>query len=172
VTADWLSDRSGAEVRFKLENVQRTGSFKVRGATHALLCLPSDRRARGVVAASSGNHGLGLAAAARRLDVPALVFVPETTPAEKRAAIADQGAEVRVHGADCVDTEAHARRFAATDGRHYVSPYNDADVIAGQGTVAVELLEQWRDVQRLYVAVGHGGQDQRQTNQQRKRRQQ
>lgn len=137
--------------------MQRTGSFKVRGATHALLCLPSDRRARGVVAASSGNHGLGLAAAARRLDVPALVFVPETTPAEKRAAIADKGAEVRVHGADCVDTEAHARQFAAADGRHYVSPYNDADVIAGQGTIAVELLEQWRDVQRLYVAVGGGG---------------
>lgn len=157
VPSPWLSAAVGGEVRLKLENVQHTGSFKLRGATHALLRLAADARQRGVVAASSGNHGLGLAAAAQRLGVAATVFVPTTTPAAKRAAIAAFGAEVLVHGDDCVDTEAHARAVAAATGRHYVSPYNDAEVVAGQGTVGVELLAQWPGVERLYIALGGGG---------------
>lgn len=157
VSASWLSRRLGIDVRLKLENVQRTGSFKLRGATNALLQLPAAVAARGVVAASSGNHGLGLAAAAARLAVPATVYVPSSTPAEKRAAIADQGAEVLVHGDDCVDTEREARAVATRSGRSYVSPYNDAAVVAGQGTVAVELLAQWPEVDTLYVALGGGG---------------
>lgn len=157
VPSPWQSERVGAEVRWKLENVQHTGSFKVRGASHALACLSESARRLGVVAASSGNHGLGLAYAASRSGTPVTVFVPETTPAGKREAIARSGADVRVHGEDCVETEAHARRFARENGLHYVSPYNDPDVIAGQGTVMVEMLEQWPEVETVYVALGGGG---------------
>lgn len=157
VPCPWMSDELGAEVRWKLENVQHTGSFKLRGATHALLRMPAEQRARGVVAASSGNHGLGLAAACQRLGVRAQVFVPSTTPADKRRAIERFGAEVQVHGDDCVVTEGHARSYASAQGRVYVSPYNDAEVVAGQGTVMVELLQQWPEVDAVYVAVGGGG---------------
>lgn len=157
VPSPWLSAATGIEVRCKLENVQATGSFKLRGATHALLSLQPEVRARGVVAASSGNHGLAVATAARRLGVKALVFVPSTTPPEKRATIAAAGADVVVHGSDCVDTERHARSVAGASGRAYLSPYNDAAVIAGQGTVAVELLQQWPEVDTVYVALGGGG---------------
>jgi threonine dehydratase len=157
VPADWLSRLTGADVRLKLENVQHTGSFKLRGACNALLAMPAERRARGVVAASSGNHGLGLAAAVKMLGARVTVFVPSATPAAKRDAIAAAGAEVLVHGDDCVITEQHARAVAEASGRSYVSPYNDADVIAGQGTVAVEVLEQWPEVEVVYVAVGGGG---------------
>jgi threonine dehydratase len=157
VPSAWLSAATGAEVRLKLENVQHTGSFKLRGATHALLRLPPAMRSGGVVAASSGNHGLGLAAAAQKLGVPATVYVPSTTPVQKREAIARMGATVLVHGDDCVVTEQHARAVGSSTGRHYVSPYNDADVIAGQGTVAVELIEQWPEVEVVYVALGGGG---------------
>jgi len=157
VGSPWLGKALGADVRLKLENVQDTGSFKLRGATNALLRQPPDRLQRGVVAASSGNHGLGVATAAQRLQVPATVFVPNGALPQKVAAIADCGAEVLRFGDDCVDTERHARRIAAASGRHYVSPYNDPDVIAGQGSVAVELLAQWPEVEVVYVAVGGGG---------------
>ncbi len=157
VGASWLSRELGADVRLKLENVQTTGSFKLRGAVNALLQLPPERRARGVVAASSGNHGLAVATAAKSLQVPATVFVPTTTPAEKQAAIAAAGASVQVHGDDCVVTEQHAREVAQASNRPYLSPYNDAAVVAGQGTVAVELLQQWPEVDTIYVALGGGG---------------
>lgn len=157
VPLDRLSRETGADVRGKLENVQVTGSFKLRGACHALLSLPAEQRARGVVAASSGNHGLGVAAAAAGLGVAATVYVPSTAPAAKRAAIAALGAELHGYGDDCVDTERHARAVAAATGRTYLSPYNDAAVIAGQGTVAVELLADWPDVEVVYTALGGGG---------------
>lgn len=157
VASPWLSAATGRDVRCKLENEQTTGSFKLRGAVHALLAMPAGERQAGVVAASSGNHGLALATAGRRLGVPVTVYVPTTTPADKQARIAAAGAEVRVHGADCVLAEAEARAVAAATGRRYVSPYNDADVIAGQGTVMVELLAQWPEVETVYVAVGGGG---------------
>jgi len=157
VQAPWLSAATGGEVRLKLENVQVTGSFKARGALNRMLCLLPAERARGVVAASSGNHGLGVANAARLLGCRALVFVPETTPVQKRAAIAGLGADVTVFGPDCVDTEVHARAVAAQSGRCYVSPYNDPLVAAGQGTVAEELLRQWPEVEVVYVAMGGGG---------------
>jgi len=157
VTCGWLSRHSGADVRLKLENLQSTGSFKLRGATHALLRLSPQQRARGIVAASSGNHGLGIAAAAAAVGVSAKVLVPNTTPEAKRQAIAALGAEVAVFGDDCMATELEARRDAVATGRAYISPYNDAEVMAGQGTVAVELLAQWPEVEVVYVAVGGGG---------------
>lgn len=155
-SAHW-SAVAGAEVRLKLENLQRTGSFKVRGASHALSRLTAEQQRRGVVAASSGNHGLGLAVAAREFGIAATVYVPTTTPADKVARIASAGAEVVVVGDDCVDTEAAARRAADASGACYVSPYNDLAVVAGQATVARELLRQWPDVEVVYVALGGGG---------------
>lgn len=157
VRSPWWSSACGRDVRLKLENVQATGSFKLRGATNAMLRLDAAERARGVVAASSGNHGLGIAAAAKALGVAATVYVPTTTPAEKRAAIAAYGVEVVVHGDDCVFAEQRAREVGTVSGRRYVSPYNDADVLAGQGTIAVELLQQWPEVETIYVAMGGGG---------------
>lgn len=157
VTCPWLSNELGAEVRWKLENVQHTGSFKLRGASNALQNLSEAQRERGVVTASSGNHGLGLAAAARDLNVPVTVFVPNTTPAQKRAAIVGYGAEVVVHGDDCVLSEQRAREVAQETGKTYVSPYNDARVLAGQGTVAAELWQQWPECEVVYVALGGGG---------------
>ena len=157
VPAPWLAAQVGTEVLLKLENVQLTGSFKVRGATNKLLQLIPAERQAGVVAASSGNHGRGLAHAARALGVAAEVFVPNATPADKQAAIAALGASVRPFGADCVDTEAHARAVATASGRVYVSPYNDVEVIAGQGTVAVELLRQDAAIEVVYIALGGGG---------------
>ncbi len=157
VAAPWLADEPGTDVRLKLESLQHTGSFKFRGATYALRSLPPAVAARGVVAASSGNHGLGTAAAARALGVPARVLVPATTPAKKRERIAAAGAQVEVFGDDCVEAEQEARRQAARSGRTYLSPYNDPVVVAGQGTVAVELLADWPAVEVLYVALGGGG---------------
>jgi len=157
VPAPWLSERTGGEVGLKLENAQVTGSFKARGAANRVLTLDPEQRRRGVVTASSGNHGLGIARAAGQFGIAATVFVPRTTPEPKRAAIAALGAVVESHGEDCVDTEAQARAFAERSGSVYISPYNDALVVAGQGTIAAELLEQWPEVERVYVAVGGGG---------------
>lgn len=153
----WLSTATGGDVRLKLENVQQTGSFKLRGATNALLGLSPERRARGVVAASSGNHGLGVATACAGLGAPALVFVPTTTPAAKVDAIVRAGAEVTRFGEGCLATEQRARAEAMATDRTYVSPYNDPAVVAGQGTVAVELAEQFPEAEVVYVAVGGGG---------------
>lgn len=152
-----LSDLSGGRVHLKLENVQLTGSFKLRGALNKLLSLPVEQRARGVVAASSGNHGAGVACAAGIAGCRALVFVPEHTPEHKVASITKHGAEVQRYGHDCVLTEEHARAFAAAEGMAYVSPYNDPAVIAGQGTIAAELERQLESMDAVFVALGGGG---------------
>jgi threonine dehydratase len=152
-----LGDVTGGEVWLKCENQQLTGSFKLRGATNCLLTLPADDRARGVVAASSGNHGIAVAHAGRALGVPVTVFVPAGASPVKTGAMRRLGAEVRVAGTDGLDTETEARRTAAEAGRPYVSPYNDPAVLAGQGTVAVELRRQLPDLEAVIVAVGGGG---------------
>lgn len=157
VPCSTMSEELSADIRWKLENVQHTGSFKLRGASNALLRLSDEQRSRGVVTASSGNHGLGLAAAANKLGMPATVFVPESTPSRKQDAIRSYGASVQVHGTDCVLTEQHARNIGEAEKLLYVSPYNDAAVIAGQGTVAPELLMDWPEVEVVYVALGGGG---------------
>jgi len=148
---------AGARVFVKLENTQVTGSFKVRGALNKLLSLPAAVRERGVVAASSGNHGAGVAFAAASVSCPALVYVPESTPPHKVQAIAAQGAEVARFGDDCVVTEAHARAFADREGMTYISPYNDPAVIAGQGTIALELERQLESFDAVFAALGGGG---------------
>ena len=152
-----LSDATGASVWLKLENLQHTGSFKLRGATNKLLTLSAADRARGVVAASSGNHGAAVAYAGKTLGVPVSVFVPQGASSVKVEAMRRAGAEVAVFGTDGLDTEVRAREVARESGRAYVSPYNDWDVVAGQGTVGVELRRQAERLDAVVVAVGGGG---------------
>jgi len=153
----YFSEVSGASVWLKLENLQLTGSFKLRGATNKLLSLSADQKAKGCVAASSGNHGAAVAHAMRELSINGLVFVPEQTSSTKIASIRRAGIEARLHGTDGLDTEMYARRYAAEHGMEYLSPYNDIDVVIGQGTCGVEISRQVPDVDAVFVAVGGGG---------------
>ncbi|HEX5400722.1 MAG TPA: serine/threonine dehydratase [Pseudonocardiaceae bacterium] len=144
---------AGRRVIFKLEHLQRTGSFKLRGALNALLAGPAPEL---VVTASGGNHGLAVACAARLLGLPAVVYVPETVPAGKARRIEAEGAKLVRHGA--VYSEAAAAAQAATGpGARYLPAYEDAAVIAGQGTVAAEVVADRPDVDTFVVAVGGGG---------------
>lgn len=158
--SDWLSAESGARVFCKLENLQHTGSFKTRGAVHKLLRLPAEKRDLGVVAASTGNHGVAVAYALSRLGATGLVFVPADANPTKLRAIERLGAKLRRIQGDPIEAEKAARRHAAASNLEYISPYNDLDVVAGQGTVGVELLEDQEESDELdavFVAVGGGG---------------
>ena len=152
-----FSQELGANVYFKLENRQTTGSFKLRGAMNRLMTLDDEQRANGCVAASSGNHGAAVACAMRTIGVKGVIFVPEQTSRVKRDAIEANGGEVVFFGTDGLDTEQHARAYAERNGMTYLSPYNDPDVIAGQGSCGVEILEQLADVDAVFIAVGGGG---------------
>jgi threonine dehydratase len=152
-----LSAVTGAEVWVKAEHLQLTGSFKVRGAFNKLLRLSRDERRQGIIAASSGNHGAAVAHAAKALGLTARIFVPETAAAGKVEKIRRAEAEVVHHGTDGLDTEIEARRRAMSSNTTYVSPYNDVDVVTGQGTVALEMVRQGPALDRVYVAVGGGG---------------
>ena len=153
----WLSDLTGSDVYLKLENYQVTGSFKVRGALNKLGTLSEQDRKSGVIAASSGNHGLGVAFGASLLDIKATVFVPIYAEPSKVAAIKALGATVFAVGDDCLKTEEAARTHAHQNNLTYISPYNDPDVIAGQGTVALELLTQLENLDAVFIALGGGG---------------
>lgn len=142
---------------FKLENLQHTGSFKARGAFSKLLALDPETRARGVIAASTGNHGAAVAFAARRLDVRGRIVVPETADPGKVAAIRGLGAQLEFHGQDGVVSEAYARRVAERDRIAYISPYNDPAVIGGQGTIGIELARQIPRADGVFIALGGGG---------------
>ena len=144
-------------VKFKLENRQRTGSFKLRGAANALSLLTPEQARLGVLTSSTGNHGLAVATAARTLGIRAEVYVSPQVSAPKLQAIRDCGAEVQVVGSNPLDAELAARATARETGRLYLSPYNDPNVIAGQGTVAVELHSQLERIDAVFVAVGGGG---------------
>jgi threonine dehydratase len=150
----------GGEVWLKCECFQEMGSFKLRGALNALLTLDERTRAHGVVTASAGNHGLGVAEAAARLGVRATVVVPANASAAKLHALrgyAGRGVELLPQGASYDEAEAHARALAASTGRHYVSPYNDPAVIAGNGTVALEALEDAPGATVFVAPVGGAG---------------
>lgn len=152
-----FSDELAAEVYFKLENYQATGSFKLRGATNKLMLLTEHERARGCVAASSGNHGAAVAFAMQKLGVRGVIFVPEQTSAAKVDKIKSYGGDVRHFGTDGLDTEQHARDYAERKGMCYLSPYNDADVVAGQGSCGIEIVEQLPTIDAAFIAVGGGG---------------
>lgn len=152
-----LSEAIGATVFLKLENLQVTGSFKLRGALNRMLTLTPAQRARGVITASTGNHGAATALAGRIAGVQPTVFVPEKAVASKVARIRRLGALVEVHGTDSGETERHARAEAGRRGAEFLSPYNDWDVMAGQGTIGAELLRQCPDLDAVVVSVGGGG---------------
>lgn len=152
-----LSQAIGGDVFLKVECRQVTGAFKERGALNALLLLDPARRARGVVTMSAGNHAQGLAYHAGRLGIPALVVMPEGTPFLKVRRTREYGAEVVLHGETFEDASAYARERAAASGAALIHPYDDFDVIAGQATATLELLEDVRELDVLLVPVGGGG---------------
>jgi len=149
----WSANRA----YLKLEHLQRTGSFKIRGASNKIALLTPEQAARGVVAASNGNHGLGVAAAARFRGVDAEVFVSSHVSKAKAQGIESKGARLRQVGDDPLSAELAARRAAEESGRVFISPYNDRDVIAGQGTIAIELHRQVSSLDAIFIAVGGGG---------------
>src|ERR1039458_7361403 len=152
-----LAGRSGATVLLKLEHLQHTGSFKFRGASNKMALLTVGQAARGVVAASNGNHGLGVAAAARTRSIAAEVFVSSSVSPAKARRIESLGARIRTAGADPLTAELAARHAAESSGRGFISPYHHLDVVAGQGTIAVELDRQAPHLDAVFVAVGGGG---------------
>lgn len=157
VHSPWLSDLASAEVRLKLESLQVTRSFKARGALNALTRLAALDPRPVVVTASAGNHGRAVAWAAERLGLRAVVFTPATAPQAKLGPIRSHGAELRPIAADYDDAERMAMEFARTTGAAFVSPYSHQDVIAGGGTVALEIREAWPEVDTIVVAIGGGG---------------
>lgn len=149
--------RLGGELSLKLEVLMPTHAFKVRGALNALLTMDPPARARGVVTASAGNHGLGVAYAAQRLGVRATVVLPTTTPEPRVRTIRDLGGEAIVTGDDWNAADEVANALVAQRGTTYLSPFDDPSVMAGQGTIALEILEQLPEVDVIVCSVGGGG---------------
>ncbi|MFP4627720.1 MAG: threonine/serine dehydratase [Halobacteriales archaeon] len=151
------STSTGAAVRLKLECLQRTGSFKVRGATNRIAALADDERRAGVVAASGGNHAQGVALAARRVGVDATIVMPVATSPGKVRATRELGARVVLHGGDYNEAAAHARELEARDGLTFVHAFEDPLVVAGQGTVGLEVRRALEAVDLVVVPIGGGG---------------
>jgi threonine dehydratase len=152
-----LSQLTGAHVYCKLDYLQRTGSFKERGARNALLQLSPPQRERGVIAASSGNHALGVAYHSALLGIPVTVVMPKFAPLVKVSNCRHLGATVVLHGADLSEARVEAEAIAARDGLTFIHPFDNERVMAGQGTMALEILEQTPDVQAIVAPVGGGG---------------
>jgi len=150
-----LSSISDSNVFLKLENFQHTGSFKLRGAMNKILNLPD--KSIGVVAASSGNHGAAVAYSLRNLKMKGLVYVPENAVPSKVKLMKKYGVEVRYSGNDCLIAESSAISYAEENNLSFVSPYNDIDVISGQGTIGVEMINQMKDLDVVFITVGGGG---------------
>jgi threonine dehydratase len=152
-----LSEIIGAEVWLKFENLQFTAAYKERGALNKLLQLTAEERARGVIAASAGNHAQAVAYHARRLGIPATIVMPESTPVVKVTQTAGFGAKVVLHGDMFDDAYAKARELALENGFVFVHPFDDPKIIAGAGTVALEMLEDAPDLDAIVVPIGGGG---------------
>ena len=155
--ARWLSARCGGEVRLKCENLQRTGSFKMRGAYTRISRLTDEERAHGVVAASAGNHAQGVALSAQLLGVKATIFMPEGAPIPKINATLGYGADVVFHGQYLHDAMVAAQAFEAETGAVLIHPYDHVDIVKGQGTCGLEILEQMPSVRTVLVPTGGGG---------------
>jgi threonine dehydratase len=152
-----LSALTGATVYLKFENLQFTAAYKERGALNRLLLLGEEARSKGVIAASAGNHAQGLAYHARRLGVPAMIVMPRTTPMIKVMQTEGHGATIVLHGEKFDDAYAHARELEKERGLIFVHPFDEADIIAGQGTVALEMLEDVPELDTLVIPIGGGG---------------
>lgn len=153
----YYSKMTGAEVFFKCENLQHTGSFKLRGALNKILSLSKNELDKGIVTASTGNHGAAVAYALRIAGASGTVYVPGNASESKLANIQKYGAEIEVFGTDSNESEKRARKVGEETGAVYVSPYNDPLVVAGQGTVGIEMHEQLPDLEAVFVSVGGGG---------------
>jgi threonine dehydratase len=152
-----LSERTGGTVRLKMEHLQRTGSFKTRGAYNAISRLADDPGVERVVAASAGNHAQGVAIAATRVGLPSTVVMPTDAPQAKVDATRGYGADVELHGAAFQDAMAHAQSLADEDGTAFVHAYDDPDIVAGQGTLGLEVYEQVPEVDTVVAPIGGGG---------------
>ena len=152
-----LSERAGVEVRLKCENLQRAGSFKIRGAMNALLQLDAGERRRGVVAFSSGNHAQGVAYAAQLLGIPATIVMPEGSVAMKVQATEGYGAKVVTAGVTSATRDTIAREIAEKNGAAVIPPFDDERIIAGAGTVGLEIVEEWPEAASIITPLGGGG---------------
>jgi threonine dehydratase len=153
----YFSELTGCNVYFKDEHLQKTGSFKVRGALHKLLSLSDEEKQAGIVAASTGNHGAATAYGLQALNIKGMIVVPENASPSKVDAIKRWGAEVIAHGDDGVVSERYARQYALDHAMTYMSPYNDADIVRGQSTLGVEMVRQLNEIDAVFVALGGGG---------------
>ena len=155
--SNYLSQLTGVEVLLKAENLQRTGAYKLRGAYHRMSKLTAAERKKGVVAASAGNHAQGVALAAKKLGIKATIFMPFGASLPKFDATKNYGADVVLSGAVFAETLHAAQEYAAKKGAIFIPPYDNVDVILGQGTVGLEILDQVPDVKNVIVAIGGGG---------------
>ena len=153
----YFSTLSSNEVYFKLENTQITGSFKIRGAFNKLLSLSQIEREKGIITASTGNHGLAVAYASNKLNIPCKIYVPNIASKIKVNKIKKLGSRVIYYGEDCLEAEKKARKDSIQEKLAFISPYNDEHVMSGQGTLAVELIEQIKKLDVVIVSVGGGG---------------
>ncbi len=155
--APYLSELSGVNVSLKKENLQATGAFKLRGAYNRIALLSKTEKASGVVAASAGNHAQGVAYSAAHFGIKAVIVMPESTPLTKVNGVKYFGAEVILHGASYDDAYAFAKAYEKQNGMVFVHPFEDDDVISGQGTIALDILEQAKKLDAILVPVGGGG---------------
>ncbi len=155
--SNYFSKKIDGDVYFKLENIQTTGSFKVRGALNKLLTLNKSKRSNGVIAASTGNHGASVAYAARELDIECTIYVPKESSTAKINNMKNFGANIEIYGLDCIEAELKARRVSIQNDKTYVSPYNDHQVIVGQGTIGLEIAKQCTNLDAIIISVGGGG---------------
>lgn len=153
----WLSQLCQADIWFKMEHLQITGSFKLRGATNKVLSLSPEQRERGVITASTGNHGSAFAYIADKIGCKGTIYLPETVSPAKVAAMKLYDVELIYHGKEPLKSEIKARQASNDSGREFISPYNDPQIIAGQGTIGVELEHQLPDLDCVLVSVGGGG---------------
>ena len=149
-----LSKETNSNIYFKLENFQKTGSFKVRGALNKILNIKSEEK---VVAASSGNHGAAVSYALFQKNMTGIIYVPKNVKKSKVKIIESYGSKVVKFGDDCLDAENEAIRLSKENNLTFISPYNDYDIISGQGTIGVEILEQNREIDIVFITVGGGG---------------
>ena len=152
-----FSDMTGADVHLKLENFQRTGAFKIRGAINRIATLPDEAKEAGVVTASAGNHAQGVALAATRAGVDSKIVMPEHAPVSKVKATERYGGEAILHGQDYSDAQTEAHRIERAEGRTYVHAFDDEMVMAGQGTIGLEIVEDCPEVETVIVPIGGGG---------------
>lgn len=152
-----IGQMGGADVYLKMESEQYTNSFKARGAVNKVLSLTEEARSRGVITASTGNHAQGTARACSLIGCPCTIFLPETAEPSKVAAIRHYPADLVFHGTDPLATELHAKKTAIEQGKTWISPYNDPQIIGGQGTIGLELSRQLPHIDEVLVTVGGGG---------------